>query len=326
MQWKKDKLMKHQKLTIKQKRILKNILVVVLLIISFPSYTPTQVIIKSDHILISNHLLSRPIECSSFDGLTYTGLDGKKYSHKNYVGVQPLTISNTITFSTSKTLYSAPFSYYATSNTVPAGSYHVTKEAGRYMYIEGKGWVSSQYVSIDVNNSIENTTGIPLYKNYMIPETSSHRTHYAMRPLYITIHTTDNTSKGADALSHAKLQYTGNVRSASWHYTVDNHSIYQSLPLNQQAGHAGDGVMPGNSASIAIEICVNSDGHLYMAEKNAAKLATALLKQYNLSVDQLRMHHDWSGKECPRPMIEGQSGSMNWESFKKQVYNYLRTV
>ena len=55
------------------------------------------------------------------------------------------------------------------------------KEAGRYMYIEGKGWVSSQYVSIDVNNSIENTTGIPLYKDYMIPETSSHRTHYAMR-------------------------------------------------------------------------------------------------------------------------------------------------
>ena len=162
--------MKHQKLTIKQKRILKNILVVVLLIISFPSYTPTQVIIKSDHILISNHLLSRPIECSSFDRLTYTGLDGKKYSHNSYVGVQPLTISNTISFNSSKTLYSAPFSYYATSNTVPAGSYHVTKEAGRYMYIEGKGWVSSQYVSIDVNDSIENTTGIPLYKDYMIPD------------------------------------------------------------------------------------------------------------------------------------------------------------
>ena len=33
------------------------------------------------------------------------------------------------------------------------------------MYIEGKGWVSSQYVSIDVNDSIENTTGIPLYKD-----------------------------------------------------------------------------------------------------------------------------------------------------------------
>lgn len=259
--------MKHQKLTMKQKRILKNILVVVLLIISFPSYTPTQVIIKSDHILISNHLLSRPIECSSFDGLTYTGLDGRKYSHKSYVGVQPLTISNTISFNSSKTLYSAPFSYYATSQVIPAGSYHVTKEAGRYMYIEGKGWVSSQYVSVDVHDSIENTTGIPLYKDYMIPETSSHRTHYAMRPLYITIHTTDNTNKGANALSHAKLQYTGNVRSASWHYTVDDHSIYQSLPLNQQAGHAGDGVMPGNSASIAIEICVNSDGHLYMAEK-----------------------------------------------------------
>ena len=112
----------------------------------------------------------------------------------------------------------------------------------------------------------------------MIPEASSHRTHYAMRPLYITIHTTDNTSKGADALSHAKLQYTGNVRSASWHYTVDNHCIYQSLPLNQQAGHAGDGVMPGNSASIAIEICVNSDGHLYMAEKKCSQTSSCIIK------------------------------------------------
>lgn len=77
--------MKHKRMTTKQKRMLKNILVVMLLIISFPSYTPSQVIIESDHILISNHLLSRPIECISFDGLTYTGMDGKKYSHKNYV-------------------------------------------------------------------------------------------------------------------------------------------------------------------------------------------------------------------------------------------------
>ena len=69
--------MKHKRMTTKQKRMLKNILVVMLLIISFPSYTPSQVIIESDHILISNHLLSRPIECISFDGLTYTGMDGK---------------------------------------------------------------------------------------------------------------------------------------------------------------------------------------------------------------------------------------------------------
>ena len=84
--------------------------------------------------------------------------------------------------------------------------------------------------------------------------------------------------------------------------------------------------MPGNSASIAIEICVNDDGNLYSEDKNAYILASALLKQYNLILQQLRMHHDLSGKECPRPMIEGQSGSMNWESFKKQVYNYVRTV
>lgn len=318
--------MKHKKLTIKQKRILKNILVLVLLIICFPTYTPKQVTITTDHILISNHLISTPIECESFDGLTYKGLDGKSYSHKYYTGVQPITISNTISFNTSKTIFSAPFSYYATSRVLPAGTYHVTKEAGRYMYIEGKGWVSSQYATIDVENSIENTTGIPLNRDYMIPETSSHRSHYAMRPMYVTIHTTDNTSTGANALSHAKLQYNGNVRAASWHYTVDDHSIYQSLPLNQQAGHAGDGSMPGNAASIAIEICVNSDGNLYIAEKNAAKLAACILKQYDLSVDQLRMHHDWSGKICPKPMLENESGSMSWDTFKRTVYNYMRNV
>lgn len=318
--------MKPQKLTNKQKKILKNILILVLLIICFPTYTPETVTVKSDHILISNHLLTNPIECVSFNGLTYKGVNGQSYSHKYYVGVQPISISNTVSFDSSKTLFRAPFSYYATSQVLPAGSYHVTKEAGHYMYIKGKGWISSQYVNIDVENSIENTTGIPLNRDYMIPESSSHRSHYAMRPMYVTIHTTDNTSSGANAQSHAKLQYNGNVRAASWHYTVDDHSIYQSLPLNQQAGHAGDGVMPGNSASIAIEICVNSDGHLYAAEKNAAKLAAAILKQYHLSVDQLRMHHDWSGKICPKPMLEDESGSMSWETFKRQVYNDMRNV
>lgn len=37
---------------------------------------------------------------------------------------------------------------------------------------------------------------------------------------YITVHQTGNTSKGANAQAHAKLQANGNSRSASWHYTV----------------------------------------------------------------------------------------------------------
>ena len=37
---------------------------------------------------------------------------------------------------------------------------------------------------------------------------------------YITIHETANTSKGANAETHGRLQANGNSRQASWHYTV----------------------------------------------------------------------------------------------------------
>ena len=37
---------------------------------------------------------------------------------------------------------------------------------------------------------------------------------------YIMIHQTANTSKGANAYMHAKLQANGNSRQASWHYQV----------------------------------------------------------------------------------------------------------
>lgn len=61
----------------------------------------------------------------------------------------------------------------------------------------------------------------------------------AMNPRYITVHETSNTAKGATALAHAKLQQRGNSRQASWHYTVDDKEIYQSIPTNEVAYHAG---------------------------------------------------------------------------------------
>src|SRR5699024_6633876 len=75
----------------------------------------------------------------------------------------------------------------------------------------------------------------------------------------ITIHETDNTNKGADAIAHGKLQARGNPRQASWHYTVDDKQVVQSFEHSAQCWHAGDGRGQGNLNSIAIEICVNSD-------------------------------------------------------------------
>ena len=84
--------------------------------------------------------------------------------------------------------------------------------------------------------------------------------HRPMRPTFITIHSTDNTSRSADALHHALAMNKG-LRSRhnrtgflTWHFTVDDHSIYQSLPTNETGEHA-DYEGEGNRSSIGIEMC-----------------------------------------------------------------------
>src|SRR5690554_5429553 len=115
----------------------------------------------------------------------------------------------------------------------------------------------------------------------------SKRPGYAMKPEYITIHQTENTSKGANAERHNRYVHSV-APNPSWHYTVDGGTsdgkkapvIYQHLPLTENGWHAGDGTNgTGNRKSIAIEICVNSDGNLSKAEAGGAWLAAKLIKE-----------------------------------------------
>ncbi len=107
--------------------------------------------------------------------------------------------------------------------------------------------------------------------------------------------------------------------SVSFHYAVDENWAVQLIPLNMHAWHAGDGDKgEGNLYSISIEICRSlcRDGDAYeRSEANAVVLAAHLLNQYNLTVDSLRMHRDWSGKYCPHRILERNG----WEDFKKRV-------
>lgn len=131
-----------------------------------------------------------------------------------------------------------------------------------------------------------------------------------MTPQYITIHETDNTSKGANAKAHANYLKNGaGGASKSWHFTVDDTVIYQHLPTNEVGWHAGDGRGPGNTKSIGIEICVNSDGDYNKAKKNAAWLVARLMRQHNISIGNVVQHNKWSGKNCPRRLRqEGKWG------------------
>ncbi|MGG5793686.1 S-layer homology domain-containing protein [Bacillus nitratireducens] len=159
------------------------------------------------------------------------------------------------------------------------------------------------------------------FKEMIVPKGNENiRPGYAMDPKYITIHETANTSKGANALNHAKYldsQARGNTdRSASWHFTVDDKEIYQHLPLNEVGWHAGN--KTGNYESIGIEIAVNSDGDYAKAVENARKLAAYLMNELNISLDHVQKHQFWSGKNCPAFMIQrGQ-----WNAFLQGTNAY----
>ncbi|MEK5133698.1 N-acetylmuramoyl-L-alanine amidase [Bacillus sp. FSL W8-0645] len=152
---------------------------------------------------------------------------------------------------------------------------------------------------------------VQIYQDF-IPVGNGNRPGYAMTPEYVTVHNTANTSKGADAKSHAAYVKSPTTE-VSWHFTVDDHEIFQHLPLNENGWHAGDGHGKGNRKSIGIEICENEDGNFRKAVKHAQWLIQKLLKEHHIPLANVVTHQYWSGKACPRQLLS------TWDEFKKGI-------
>lgn len=128
---------------------------------------------------------------------------------------------------------------------------------------------------------------------------------------HITVHETANSGQGANAAAHARLQANGNSRKASWHWTVDDHEAVRSYPHTAICWHAGNS--RGSAVSIAVEICVNSDGNRAQAIRNAAALVAKIRRDENIPAANVVQHNHWSGKNCPTGLRSGVP--MNWPSF-----------
>lgn len=127
--------------------------------------------------------------------------------------------------------------------------------------------------------------------------------------LWIVVHESGMPTETQNAEFLAKLQwnnaYVKAGREASWNYQVDAYNIYQSFDDKVMCWHAGDGMSPGsgNSNGIGIEMCINQDGNYEGAMHNDAKLVAYLMNKYNLGMENVKRHFDFSGKECPSYMI-----------------------
>lgn len=152
---------------------------------------------------------------------------------------------------------------------------------------------------------------VQIYQDF-IPVGNGNRPGYAMTPAYVTVHNTANTSKGADAKSHATYVKRATTEE-SWHFTVDDRAIFQHLPLNENGWHAGDGHGNGNRKSIGIEICENVDGNFPQAVKHAQWLIQKILREHHIPLKNVVTHQHWSGKTCPRLLLS------TWDEFKKGI-------
>lgn len=134
---------------------------------------------------------------------------------------------------------------------------------------------------------------------------------------YITIHETDNKNIGANALNHAK--YINNGSSATWHYTVDDKQVIQHYVDTIQCWHCGDGRGQGNTNSIGIEMCVNSDGDFNKTIDNAIKLVKHLMNEHNIPINNVVQHNNWNGKNCPSNIRSGKP--ITWNTFIDRIRN-----
>ena len=155
------------------------------------------------------------------------------------------------------------------------------------------------------------------------------RTPRTQKPVYIVIHDTGNTGKGANANAHFNY-FNGGNRNASADFFVDDTQILQVNDYTQYyTWHCGDGKGKygiTNRNSVGIEICVNSDSNYDVAFCKTVELTKYLMKELNIDIDHVVRHYDASHKNCPASM--NKNGWALWNTFKASlvVQTELRSV
>ena len=139
-----------------------------------------------------------------------------------------------------------------------------------------------------------------------------------INPTSITIHMTGNVGAAAkNNHNYMKNCNKNGSRIASWHFTVDDISIYQAQSTNYKCYHAG--CTSGNNTSIGIEICMFNDKERQLqAYKNAIELVKILMAYHKFDTSKVKRHYDWTKKHCPAWLQEGKWG-YTWSWFKGEL-------
>lgn len=194
----------------------------------------------------------------------------------------------------------------------------------------GGGGVSSSAMMREVRLNVD-----------MVPKgTHGRKVVRLMNPRYITIHSTQNWTAGAErhslalkrgALRAPKRRGGNRIGYLIWHFTVDDRVAIQHLPTSEQGEHADfDG--PGNRYSIGIEMCEHRGSSRAATVERTAKLSAVLMKKHDIPLKNVVPHYHWPrrgasppNKNCPHFLLDNGRPGSKWRSFQARVnYHYRR--
>lgn len=144
----------------------------------------------------------------------------------------------------------------------------------------------------------------------------------SMKPLFITVHSTQN--KRASAKQHSTALLNERLPH-NWHFTIDNYVSIQHIPLNETGRHADSG-RTGDMFSIGIEMCEDRSQILYKTYDRTAKTCAWLMKEYNIPLRNVVPHNFWTGKNCPHVLMDNARPGYKWKWFLSRVDYYFRCI
>lgn len=129
---------------------------------------------------------------------------------------------------------------------------------------------------------------------------------YRMKPKGIVIHNTYNDASAQNEVNYMK----NNNNKVSFHVAIDDKEVIIAIPFDRNSWSCGDGINgEGNRNYINIEICYSKSGgaKFKKAEENTVKYVAKLMKEYGFTINNIKRHRDFSGKNCPH--------RTNWTNF-----------